>query len=1172
MGRIGRRSMGGVEKFWTRENIGQDIPNMYYFKRKMNSKESYENKTYVSHIFVMIEDTQIQLDSEWEYIIQYIAVHYQSKIDSLIERSNFYVCFFINEDIKVQLKEKIEGDTFCAKKYVFSNAGHDISVDQMMHIIEKRIFAISEDNIFLNKANKKKPVYVEQISLENFRCYAGKKQFSFLTSANNAASLVVIYAKNGMGKTSIFDGIEFALKGQVDRIKEMVKRDSKDNKWKGAIYHNREHSQEKASVCINLNNGKQILRNVGSLSEERNDCRMMPVTKGSDIVGNDRELWNQLILPHYKIDNFVSARKPTDQYEEWSKSTASLKTEQKKFIDSHKILVQSEKEQIDLQKKIKTIEESLEKLKEKQNQVFEFQKLILQYNEISEDKLPDFHEGDGPEQYDQLKNEVSSQIYAYKEKRKEQKENKEKLEYIFEVGYDVCVKNKKNAEMLEKNIREIDLQIQRIQERDLLLKQKESIEKQLAEVQPEVLLYSKIKVYGSDSVLKETNEYRKIIENEKIFKTILEKIDKEQKEIEQQQTENAKMVDAISQKKKLYSMANECLQNIKQIKIVYSEEISNDQKYRQELIEISTLIEQENHQLVQLQNVKIPSKMSEWNDQIQLSIQENMEENYFSQVMNIRNHYLQVQDQITILQGVIAEREQAVRELEEILKEGRKYISNHYELCECPLCHTKFATWNELVQKVFQTQGEHLTSSDQKVKKLCDEIQVIETQYQAVYQVGNIILKRKIEEQQKRCLACEQEKINIQNKLRKCGEKQEQMIKQKQLYEKIILNQGIELTSYEDSALIEWKEGLEKELKEKYESGEILRKRSRELKGTMDQYKEKLNMFIDEKDQIMKKAELFKYIQSLIDKPEDFEPERYLNELMGKESELKQGFLELEKKINGYLDVAVFTISQLAKLRDTKRDVLKSREVLRKRFAEYAEYSEAELSKKLEELKELDKRYAQQQSMLQKIKDENGAREYFKKIHEYQDELEKEQIKLEDKKKEVGQQEENFEKAKNILENAMKNYFNQQIINEIYKKINPHEIMREMRYELSFNDNEEPQLVIKTSAGGEKGDSYRPEGYFSTAQLNAVAFSSFLGRALKADSMPIQSIFIDDPVGHFDDINILGFADLIRSILESTNYQIIMSTHDEKVFQILQRKLSKDYYSARFIRLEEEDR
>lgn len=71
--------------------------------------------------------------------------------------------------------------------------------------------------------------------------------------------------------------------------------------------------------------------------------------------------------------------------------------------------------------------------------------------------------------------------------------------------------------------------------------------------------------------------------------------------------------------------------------------------------------------------------------------------------------------------------------------------------------------------------------------------------------------------------------------------------------------------------------------------------------------------------------------------------------------------------------------------------------------------------------------------------------------------------------------------------------------------------------------------------------------------------------------MALQSIFIDDPVGHFDDINILGFADLIRSILELTDYQIIMSTHDEKVFRILQRKLSQDYYPAKFIRLEEGD-
>ena len=173
----------------------------------------------------------------------------------------------------------------------------------------------SNANISLN-TDDKSPVYVESISLENFRYYAGKKEISFLTSGNRIAVLVVIYAKNGMGKTSIFDGVEFALKGQVDRIKEMVKRDIKDNKFKCAIYHNREHAKENSSVCIKLDNGTEVVRNVVSVANDRDDCRAVPAIKGNEIVGDDRELWNQLILPHYKIDNFVSARKPTDQYEE----------------------------------------------------------------------------------------------------------------------------------------------------------------------------------------------------------------------------------------------------------------------------------------------------------------------------------------------------------------------------------------------------------------------------------------------------------------------------------------------------------------------------------------------------------------------------------------------------------------------------------------------------------------------------------------------------------------------------------------------------------------------------------------------------------------------------------------------------------------------------------------
>ncbi|NBI87671.1 hypothetical protein D3Z47_16270 [Lachnospiraceae bacterium] len=53
-------------------------------------------------------------------------------------------------------------------------------------------------------------------------------------------------------------------------------------------------------------------------------------------------------------------------------------------------------------------------------------------------------------------------------------------------------------------------------------------------------------------------------------------------------------------------------------------------------------------------------------------------------------------------------------------------------------------------------------------------------------------------------------------------------------------------------------------------------------------------------------------------------------------------------------------------------------------------------------------------------------------------------------------------------------------------------------------------------------------------------------------------------------MNVLGFIDLLRSIFETNDCQIIMSTHDEKVFRLLERKLNPGYYSSCFIRLPED--
>ena len=146
-------------------------------------------------------------------------------------------------------------------------------------------------------------------------------------------------------------------------------------------------------------------------------------------------------------------------------------------------------------------------------------------------------------------------------------------------------------------------------------------------------------------------------------------------------------------------------------------------------------------------------------------------------------------------------------------------------------------------------------------------------------------------------------------------------------------------------------------------------------------------------------------------------------------------------------------------------------------------------------------------------------------------------------------------------------------MNEIYQKIDPHDIMKNVTYNLNFNEKDEPQLFIEVQEENDNGEvAYRPENYFSTAQLNTVAFSSFFGRALSASNLPVRTICIDDPIGHFDDMNILGFTDMIRDILETQHCQIIMSTHDEKVYQIMKRKLDENYYNTAFIDLESDER
>lgn len=101
-------------------------------------------------------------------------------------------------------------------------------------------------------------------------------------------------------------------------------------------------------------------------------------------------------------------------------------------------------------------------------------------------------------------------------------------------------------------------------------------------------------------------------------------------------------------------------------------------------------------------------------------------------------------------------------------------------------------------------------------------------------------------------------------------------------------------------------------------------------------------------------------------------------------------------------------------------------------------------------------------------------------------------------------------------------------------------------------------------------DGVVPELFFSSAQLNAVALSVFLGGALSSYNSKVKTIFIDDPIGHFDDLNVLSFIDVIRTIISETDWQIIISTHEENFYEIMKVKLNPQYYNSKFLVFKDE--
>lgn len=147
-------------------------------------------------------------------------------------------------------------------------------------------------------------------------------------------------------------------------------------------------------------------------------------------------------------------------------------------------------------------------------------------------------------------------------------------------------------------------------------------------------------------------------------------------------------------------------------------------------------------------------------------------------------------------------------------------------------------------------------------------------------------------------------------------------------------------------------------------------------------------------------------------------------------------------------------------------------------------------------------------------------------------------------------------------------FFSQNLINEIYGRIDPHPEFKAIEFKCDFTGDSGPRLEILIRDKSNKLSA--PNFHFSTAQLNILSLSIFLAKAInrKNSSYPIDAILIDDPIHSMDSINILSIIDTLRNISKTLNKQIIISTHDENFFKLLKKKIPERIYNSKFIQLE----
>lgn len=1013
----------------------------------------------------------------------------------------------------------------------------------------------------------------KKVELNAFRAYKSKENGTFdftLDNGEKIANFISIYAPNGFGKTSFYDGVEWAMTNRIARLNgfgdmaDAERRHTKQvngSREKQYIVRNKEIDDSTEAYVKLLTDSQEFER---KLVKIRN-------AGGKDYppkTNLENKYFTSVILSQDGIDDFLKAHDDRARYDVFINYFGDNGIE-KYYKNIGELEKKNEQEKKELDKKIEDVKKILEEPID--DKIFKFTNEKI--NELN--KTGQYLEPIGND-FDEIKK------INFEEKLDEQKnELSGKIEY-FQPLVDKLPSLLADSEKYFKHKAEWE-------KSKLELKDYEELYKTHAEIQ---FLKDNIQ-----KILTQKIDYERLKQNYPVYKTILSKIevkenelkkiklkqDEEEKTLIQKNnnyTELSKQVELAEQNKKqlanLLQTAPKIYENIKEYENKINENKVNlesqEKLFNGYQAEIKLLNENKKKFEFSIESIRNNIFMDIYSD-----------EKYKSSVEKIEAWIKDNDFKRELLKSIRIKQEQYKQyneQVKNLLSLGINVIDEK-QTDVCPLCNTKQDTYEILKNKVLNNpllnalekelleQAEQLNyaikindKNIEDAKKLIifdfdNKLQEIKTKLtNLTHEIKKIdfeflqteiqereaslgILYNEIENKSEESFkaskmeeieALEKKLVDFYAKKKQLESSQKLKKEEVELLKVVISNIEKDIstlkqkeeykTIFDFTLLFEQKTDVEKVLDNKIESCSM----------SIKEINEKLDFLNQKHTDLMKQYNIINTneIEKIIEEIKDKIFQIYAKEIITFESAYEQYFkhkVDIPEKV--------------------KVDIENKHIEIEKDLITY--------TKSIEIIDTLKKSTV---NLLKYIEGKNKQKE----LEEYKSDF----VKKDNVSKKIASEKKQLEEK---INKDIESFFHEELINQIYSKIDPHPEFKKVHFECSF-EHGIGRLNVYVS---DNNKHISPSLYYSTAQLNVLSLSIFLAKALNAkddNGNDVNCIFIDDPIQSMDSINILATIDLLRSLVANYDKQIILSTHDENFHRLLEKKIPKEYFDSKFIELE----